>query len=202
MSHVIFGVRANDWSDCGERGTRQRAWPPKSVPDTRRESELKREGDPRGTSLGEVLSCRIFDLGKGAQRTEILVDRMTSAAPAEETRTKDSKACQRRFGESQKGSRKALNLGRSMQRHNCRHGLVRGHFVGKRMLGRSMVDVWSASFGLPEADAESRLSRTLRANLGINLAGWKHREVFESNSRASLTVDPLSQMAWQSVARP
>ena len=50
---------------------------------TRGGNSGKRAGrDPRGTSLGEVLSCRFFDLGKGALRLEILVDRMSSTARA------------------------------------------------------------------------------------------------------------------------
>ena len=64
--------------------------------------------DPRGTSLGEVLSCRFFGLGKGALRLEILVDRMSSAARAWRFGPGDRGTCQRRFAESLKGFREAL----------------------------------------------------------------------------------------------
>ena len=55
-----------------------------------------------------------------------------------------------------------------------------------------MVEVRSASFGLSEADAESRLCRTLLAISGSTWPGAKRREALASNCQASLTVDPVS----------
>ena len=78
------------------------------MPDTRREQREKSGTGPRGTSLGEVLSCRFFGLGKGALRLEILVDRMSSAAGAWTLRPRDRGIRQHRFAERLKGSREAL----------------------------------------------------------------------------------------------
>ena len=50
----------------------------RSVPDTRREKQENSASGPPGTSLGKVLSRRVFDLGKGAQRSEVPLDRERS----------------------------------------------------------------------------------------------------------------------------
>ena len=52
--------------------------PPRSVPDTRRKKRENSASGPPGTSLGEVLSRRVFDLEKGAQRSEVPLDRERS----------------------------------------------------------------------------------------------------------------------------
>ena len=78
---------------CRKRESRQRGVASRSVPDTRREQAGKElESDPRGTSLGEVLSCRVFDLGKGAQKPEILVESDELGGRCLETRSGSSKS--------------------------------------------------------------------------------------------------------------
>src|SRR4029077_1270117 len=46
----------------------------RSVPYTRREKRENSGSGPRATALEEVLSCRVFDPGKGAQRSEVPLD--------------------------------------------------------------------------------------------------------------------------------
>ena len=107
MSHVIFGV-SQRLKELQEARSRAAGEVFQSVPDTRREQREKSGTRPRGTSLGEVLSCRFFGLGKGALRLEILVDRMSSAARAWRFGPGDRGTCPRRFAESLKGFKEAL----------------------------------------------------------------------------------------------
>ena len=65
------------------------------------------ESDPPGTSLGEVLSCRIFDPGKGVQEPEILVDSMDQRQDAQ---TADWQLEELTDADSEKASTDALRL--------------------------------------------------------------------------------------------
>jgi hypothetical protein len=114
MSHNNFQSESERLKGTA-RGERHRGCRPlHSVPDTRREQREKAESDPRGTSLGEVLSCRrIFDLGKMAQKREILVNSMSSTAGAPRLGLASRRADRCRFGESLQGGRKAFKLGQT-----------------------------------------------------------------------------------------
>ena len=152
--------------------------------------------DPPGTSLGEVLSRRVFDLGKGAQRSEVPLDRKRSGGSlcrCDKTRTEDSeraslKADSRREPESDRGR---LSGNRSADGQRQRSALFARHSdcknsqrwrmrqcVGKRSLRLSLVGVRVCFFPVGRgADTESKLSRTWRAISGSNWPGSKRREV-------------------------
>ena len=166
---MIFGVgRTIEGTAGGERSSRCEH--PRACRTRGGNSGKRAANDPRGTSLGEVLSCRFFDLGKGALRLKILVDRMSSASCAWTLGPRDRGIRQHRLAERLKGSREAVKPAMVNAGQGCRRRLIRDHCVGKRFLGRSWVEVRSASFGLFEADADVHFCRTLR-NLGINFAG-------------------------------
>ena len=75
----------------------------RSVPDTRREKRENSASAPLGTSLGKVLSRRVFDLEKGAQMSEVPLDRERSGRescagvirPRPRTRTDTGSPCKR-----------------------------------------------------------------------------------------------------------
>ena len=97
MSHGDFQSDIGATAESEESGN----GPSQSMPDMRREQAGKElESDPRGTSLGEVLSCRIFDPGKGATKPEILVDSMRSTAGAWKLGPAGRRADRCQFGES------------------------------------------------------------------------------------------------------
>ena len=108
MSHSDFRSESERLKELQEARSPADARRPRACLTRGGKSGKRAARDPRGTSLGEVLSCRFFGLGKGALRLEILVDRMSSAARAWRFGPRDRGTCQRRFAESLKGFREAL----------------------------------------------------------------------------------------------
>ena len=122
-----------------------------SVPDTRREQREKSgtrpaRHFPRGSAILSLLwpRKRSAEIGNPGGSDEL-------SGTCLELGPRTRRVCQRRFGESLRGSRRSLKPATSQRRgRSCRRGLIRDHCVGKRLLGRSMVDVGSASFGGPK----------------------------------------------------